>query len=86
MVQMTAKYLSSTLALILLIGLPTQQAIAQHKIEGVWQVSKIERDVKRGFEQSVNENPLPSLVIFTESHYSIAWMPGDAALASFVTR
>jgi len=83
---MTTKHLSSTLALILLIGWPAQQAVAQQTIEGVWQVSKIERDVKRNFEQSVNENPLPSLVIFTKSHYSITWIPGDAAPAAFATR
>lgn len=83
---MTAKHLSSTLALIFLIGWPAQQAIAQQKIEGVWKVSKIERDVESYYDQSVNENPLPSLVIFTKSHYSITWMPGHTAPEAFAAR
>jgi hypothetical protein len=51
---------------------------------GVWQIQKIETKTLNG--SSVNSDPQPSLAIFTESHYSLVWMPGATGMRAFKQR
>ncbi len=55
---------------------------AQRSIEGVWQVSRIDRE----YSLDSIASPLPSQIIFTKSHYSIVWMPGSKAMRAFDKR
>jgi hypothetical protein len=55
---------------------------AQNSIEGVWRVSDISREYN---DQSISD-PLPSQIIFTNSHYSMVWMPIKEAIPAFETR
>lgn len=57
-------------------------AQADEAVQGVWRVSGIERDS----DQEPNHNPHPSLIIFTEGHYSMVWMPTDEAMRAFAKR
>ena len=51
---------------------------------GVWQIRAIENLGSGG--SSVNDNPQPSLAIFTPSHYSLVWMPGTTGMRAFAQR
>jgi len=51
---------------------------------GVWQIQKIENKISSG--SSVNSDPQPSLAIFTQSHYSLIWMPGTTGMRAFKQR
>ena len=57
-------------------------ALADNAIQGVWKVSKIERE----YSSEINTSPQPSQIIFTNSHYSIVWMPVDRGMRAFDTR
>ena len=56
--------------------------LADNSFEGVWEISKIVRD----YGAASNTDPLPSLMIFTSSHYSFVWLPGQTAIEAFETR
>lgn len=51
---------------------------------GVWQVRVIENTTSG--DSSINRNPQPSLAIFTQSHYSLIWMPGTTGMRAFKQR
>ncbi len=57
---------SLVLTAVMLVG-PISGVLAEDSIEGVWQVSRIDRDS----EAEPNLNPQPGIVIFTEMHYSM---------------
>ena len=67
------------LCIALLFGLVVH---AQEAIEGVWRVSRIDRD----FRQEPNRDPEPSLIIFTAQHYSIIWILGDESMQPYAER
>ncbi len=54
---------------------------AENPLLGVWQVQVIEN--RSGDSSTENSSPLPSLAIFTPTHYSFTWMPGVSAMRSF---
>lgn len=55
----------------------------ENALLGVWQIQTIENIPGDG---SMNNSPLPSLAIFTRSHYSLVWMPGAKAMREFKQR
>lgn len=62
-------------------------------IIGVWKVVEIATDYvtapdigPKTSQVEPNEHPLPSQIIFTRSHYSMIWMPGNKAMKAFATR
>jgi len=68
--------------ILVLAGLCASDARAQESIEGVWRVSRIDRDV----DNTSNSDPDPGLVIFTGQHYSIVWTPESNSTNSFAQR
>jgi hypothetical protein len=50
---------------------------------GVWQVREIAR---QDTSSSHSQNPLPSVFIFTEHHYSMMWLPSVESQKSFAER
>ena len=77
------KELLSLLALIavMLVG-PISGVLAEDSIEGVWQVSRIDRD----FRANPILNPQPSMFIFTEKHYSIVVTFTNTAMRAYSKR
>jgi hypothetical protein len=73
-------WLSLILSTLLAFG--SSLAFADQTIQGVWRIARIDRD----YNSESNSDPLPSQIIFTNSHYSIVWMPGDEAMRAFKTR
>ena len=64
-----------------------------NSIVGVWEVVKIATDYEsapdtgpRTSQVEPNPHPLPSQIIFTNSHYSMIWMPGKEAMTAFAVR
>lgn len=80
---MTEKVLIAVLLGLCSAGCWTSPS-AEHALLGVWQIQKIESTGSAG--TSINENPLPSLAVFTRSHYSLAWMPGTTGMRGFNER
>ena len=50
---------------------------------GVWKIAEVE---PLDGSAPVNRSPLPNLVLFTEKHYSMVWLPGKEAQRAFATR
>ncbi|HET7038619.1 MAG TPA: hypothetical protein VFH97_01950, partial [Gemmatimonadales bacterium] len=63
---------------------PERPAATDPGLVGVWQVRHLRRESPSG--RSENSNPLPGQAVFTESHYSLIWMPGETALRAFRER
>ena len=64
-------------------GKPKKQKTASHAIHGAWQVKEIAR---QNAARSHSEQPLPSVFIFTEHHYSMMWLPSVESQHSFAER
>jgi Lipocalin-like domain len=59
---------------VLCTTIVSAQSSTKKSIEGVWKVTEI---VVTG-EDAVNvPSPQPGLIIFTEKHYSVMWIPGN---------
>ncbi len=67
------------LAVFLLSGLSLG---AEDSIMGTWQVSRIDRDYR---DKPILE-PQPSLIIFTDKHYSMFWTRGESSMRAFRNR
>ena len=52
-------------------------------VVGVWQVKEIAR---QGGSGPITDKPLPSIIIFTRSHYSMVWVFDTEPPRSFATR
>lgn len=52
-------------------------------VVGAWQIAEVE--LLDG-SAPVNKDPLPNLVLFTDRHYSMVWLPGKEAQRAFATR
>lgn len=72
----------STLSVLLVFSLIPLSAFPDESISGVWRVAKIERE----YSASTNESPEPSQLMFTNSHYSIVWIPVEQGTHAFETR
>jgi hypothetical protein len=66
---------------VMLVG-PISGVLAQDSVEGVWQVSRIERDSN----VEPNINPQPGIVIFTEKHYSMVITARGSGMQSYNKR
>ena len=53
-------------------------------LSGAWSIQEIE--VTSAGETTVTPDPQPGLAIFTESNYSLVWMPGITSLRAFEER
>ena len=56
------------------------QSSSKKSIEGVWKVTEI---AITGAEASNISNPQPGLIIFTKTHYSVMWVPGNQPRSLF---
>ena len=56
---------------------------ADHLV-GVWQVRRLETKTSGGI--AVNATPHPGQAIFTRSHYSLTWIPGETNMLEFQQR
>jgi hypothetical protein len=61
---------------------PVTGVLAENSVEGVWQISRIDRDG----EVKANLDHRPSMVIFTEGHYSFIVTFADSAMRAFEKR
>jgi hypothetical protein len=50
------------------------QSSRKKPIEGAWKVTEI---VVTGADASNVSTPQPGLIIFTQKHYSVMWIPGN---------
>lgn len=70
--------MTRTLKVLLLVTmLPTMlaaQSSSRGPLEGAWRVAEI---VVTGADASNTPNPQPGLAIFTRTHYSFLWVPGN---------
>jgi hypothetical protein len=66
---------------VLMVG-SVSGVLAEDSVEGVWQVSRIDRD----FRADPNLNPEPNMFIFTEKHYSIVVTFTDSAMRAYSKR
>jgi hypothetical protein len=66
---------------VMLVG-PISGVLAEDSVEGVWQVSRIDRDSNA----EPNINPQPGIVIFTEMHYSMVITPRGSGMQSYSKR
>ena len=72
---------SLVLFAVMLVG-PTSGVAAEDSVEGVWQVSRIDRDSNA----EPNINPQPGIVIFTEMHYSMLITLRGSGMQSYSKR
>lgn len=56
------------------------QSSSRGPLEGAWRVAEI---VVTGANASNTPNPQPGLLIFTRTHYSFMWVPGNQARTLF---
>jgi len=89
------KILLSALLLIVapLTAFASDREPGQNSIIGVWKVVEIATDYgsapdigPKTSQVEPNLHPLPSQIIFTNSHYSMIWMPGKEAMTAFAIR
>jgi hypothetical protein len=60
--------------LVLCTTIVSAQSSTKKSIEGVWKVTEI---VVTGEDASNVRSPQPGLIIFTQKHYSVMWIPGN---------
>src|SRR5438132_12717107 len=60
--------------LVICTTIVSAQSSTKKTIEGVWKVTEI---VVSGENASNVLNPQPGLIIFTQKHYSVMWVPGN---------
>jgi lipocalin-like protein len=60
--------------LVVCTTIVSAQSSTKKSIEGVWKVTEI---VVTGADASNVPNPQPGLIIFTQKHYSVMWVPGS---------
>ena len=66
--------------LVLCTNVVSAQSSTKKPIEGAWKVTEI---VVSGADASNAPNPQPGLIIFTEKHYSVMWVPGNQPRSLF---
>jgi lipocalin-like protein len=66
--------------LILCATVVSAQSSKKKPIEGAWKVTEI---VVTGADPSSVPNPQPGLIIFTKTHYSVMWVPGNQPRSLF---
>ena len=66
--------------LVLCTTVVSAQSSTKKPIEGVWKVTEI---VVSGEDASNVPNPQPGLIIFTQKHYSVMWVPGNQPRSLF---
>jgi hypothetical protein len=66
--------------LLLCTTVVSAQSSTKKPIEGVWKVTEI---VVTGANASNVANPQPGLIIFTQKHYSVMWVPGNQPRSLF---
>ena len=69
---------------LMTLGLTQCATNSSNQLFGVWRIIEIQRIRSDTF--TTNSSPLPSQAIFTPSHYSLVWMPGETAMRQFTTR
>ena len=66
--------------MVLCTTIVSAQSSTKKSIEGVWKVTEI---VVTGEDASSVPNPQPGLIIFTQKHYSVMWVPGNQPRSLF---
>lgn len=66
--------------MVLCTTIVSAQSSTKKSIEGVWKVTEI---VVTGEDASNVPNPQPGLIIFTQKHYSVMWVPGNQPRSLF---
>jgi hypothetical protein len=67
--------------MVLCTTIVSAQSSTKKPIEGVWRVTEI---VVTGEDASNVPNPQPGLIIFTQKHYSVMWVPGNQPRSLFI--
>jgi len=66
--------------MVLCTTIVSAQSSTKKSIEGVWKVTEI---VVTGEDASNVSRPQPGLIIFTQKHYSVMWVPGNQPRSLF---
>lgn len=74
------RILNGLTLLVLCATVVSAQSSTKKPIEGAWKVTEI---VVTGAEASNVPNPQPGLFIFTKTHYSVMWVPGNQSRSLF---
>jgi len=74
------RILKSLTLLVLCTTVVSAQSSTKKTIEGAWKVTEI---VVTGANASNVANPQPGLIIFTQKHYSVMWVPGNQPRSLF---
>lgn len=68
------RMLKVLLMVLMLSTMLTAQSGSRGPLEGAWKVAEI---VVTGADASNTQNPQPGLFVFTRTHYSLMWVPGN---------
>ena len=66
--------------MVLCTTIVSAQSSTKKSIEGVWKMTEI---VVTGEDALNVPNPQPGLIIFTQKHYSVMWVPGNQPRSLF---
>jgi hypothetical protein len=80
---MQRKAIKVLLILFVVLGCQPSESLRPDFI-GVWEVQQLEFSSPTGTE--INPTPQPGQAIFTRSHYSLTWMPGETGMRAFRER
>ena len=68
------RVLKAVLMVVMFSVMLAAQSSSRGPLEGAWKVAEI---VVTGADASNTPNPQPGLFIFTRTHYSLMWVPGN---------
>ena len=73
---------AETVGLTEALGRGSAHGVAAQSMAGVWEIVRIESE----FADSVNTDPQPNLMLFTDNHYSFVWSFGDSTMTGYKER